>query len=228
MLGGLHEFLGVAKRSYSTGFFTAGDADADGLPDIYFGLGSDAGSRIVDVEFVGNDWKNPDHYNWYTIINSGEDASLDPVTTPVLGSRGKLGDGDKDGKPDIWHNNRLDGTLRPAEYIWEYGVVTSLETMENGLISPVEYVLHQNYPNPFNPATTIPFTLSKPADIRIDIFNILGQLVNTLVDEKIVQGEHKVVWNGDDQSGAKVSSGIYFYSLSVNGSRAIKKMTLIR
>ena len=120
MLGGLHEFLGVAKRSYSTGFFTAGDADADGLPDIYFGLGSDAGSRIVDVEFVGNDWKNPDHYNWYTIINSGEDASLDPVTTPVLGSRGKLGDGDKDGKPDIWHNNRLDGTLRPAEYIWEF------------------------------------------------------------------------------------------------------------
>jgi len=227
-LGDISEFLGVEKRSFSTGFFDVGDADGDGLPDIYFGLGEDAGSRIVDVEFVGNDWKNPAHYNWYTVINSGEDANLDPVTTPVLGSRGRVGDGDKDGKIDIWHNNRRDGDMRPALYVWEFGVATSVGPMNNGAISPVEYALGQNYPNPFNPTTTIPFTLNKPADVRIDVFNILGQLVNTLVDAKVVQGEHNVVWNGDDQSGTMVSTGIYFYSLSVNGSRTIKKMMLIK
>ncbi len=228
MLGTVNDFLGVPKRSFSTGFFDTGDADADDLPDIYFGLGEDAGSRIVDVEFVGTDWKNPEHYKWYTIINSGVDGGLEDPATPVLGSRGILADGDKDGKPDIWHNNRRDGVNRPAEYVWEYGGVNSVGPLDNGNLSPAAYELFQNYPNPFNPTTTIAYSLNRVSEVRIDIFNVLGQLVNTLVDAKVVKGKHKVVWNGTDRNGYHVSSGIYFYSLSVNSSRIIKKMMLIR
>ena len=65
-----HEMLGMEKREFGTGFFDVGDADADGLPDIYFGFGENAGSVIMDVEFVGTDWKNPAHYNHYKIIHA--------------------------------------------------------------------------------------------------------------------------------------------------------------
>ncbi len=88
---------------------------------------------------------------------------------------------------------------------------------------PKSYQLHQNYPNPFNPQTTIGFTLSKRQYVRIDVFNVLGQPVDVLVNEFMDGGYHEVTFNG---SG--LASGIYYYRLSGGKFSIVKKMMLVR
>jgi photosystem II stability/assembly factor-like uncharacterized protein len=91
-----------------------------------------------------------------------------------------------------------------------------------------DFRLHQNYPNPFNPNTTIPYSLSKKSTVSLSIYNSLGQKVKTLVHSVQSAGEHKVVWDGTNTQGIRVSSGIYLYRLSVADQNQIKSMTLTR
>ena len=100
---------------------------------------------------------------------------------------------------------------------------------------PQRFTLAQNYPNPFNPSTTIPyrvggsqFMVNRPIHTTLKIYNILGQLVRTLVDEEKVAGNYKVIWDGRDNSGREVGSGIYFYQLRTEDYTATKKMVLLR
>ena len=88
--------------------------------------------------------------------------------------------------------------------------------------------LHGNYPNPFNPETTIKFTMSSFGHARIDIYNIKGSLVRTLVNNEMNQGKHTVVWNGKDNNGQQVSSGIYFYQMKTSEYSSIKRMVLMK
>ncbi len=89
--------------------------------------------------------------------------------------------------------------------------------------------LHQNYPNPFNPSTRIGFSLNLPAITDLKIYNARGQLVRTLLDRTaIASGEHTVVWDGKDDAGAIVSSGIYFYRLSGGGKSITRRMLLMK
>ncbi|MCC7429850.1 T9SS type A sorting domain-containing protein [bacterium] len=110
-------------------------------------------------------------------------------------------------------------------------VVTNLLTVgiENENNVPKEYSLSQNYPNPFNPSTKINFTLKENGFTRLTIFNTLGQLVKTLVSEKLEAGTlQNVVWNGTDNNGNQVSSGIYFYKLESGNFSETKKMVLLK
>jgi hypothetical protein len=93
---------------------------------------------------------------------------------------------------------------------------------------PKEFFLSQNYPNPFNPFTTLSYGLPNDTDVRIDIFNILGQRVITLVDEYQTAGYKSVLWDGNDATGNNVSTGIYFYTIEAGDYRASKKMLLIK
>ncbi|MCD4817534.1 MAG: PKD domain-containing protein [Candidatus Cloacimonetes bacterium] len=93
---------------------------------------------------------------------------------------------------------------------------------------PEIYSLSPNYPNPFNPETTISYALPEASDVSLQVFNIKGQLVNTLVNENIETGNHSVVWNGKDNNDRKVSSGIYFYRINAGEFTDIKKMLLIK
>ena len=96
-------------------------------------------------------------------------------------------------------------------------------------VTPINITtLKGNYPNPFNPETTINFALSNPGHVRIDIFNIRGSFVKTLVNADMLQGEHTVVWNGLDNSGHQVSSGVYFYQMKTNDYSSIKRMVLMK
>ena len=96
-------------------------------------------------------------------------------------------------------------------------------------ISPEEYRLEQNYPNPFNPNTTIQYTLPINRKVSIKIYNVNGQLVNTLVNNKLVSaGTHRVMWNGKNKNGLQVSTGMYFYSLEWAGMKKVKSMTLLK
>ncbi|GEM_PF-2749823 len=81
---------------------------------------------------------------------------------------------------------------------------------------PTAFQLEQNYPNPFNPSTAISYQLPAVSRVRLEIYNLLGQKVRTLVDQQQPGGRYTVEWNGRDENGSEVSSGVYFYRLSVS------------
>ncbi len=103
----------------------------------------------------------------------------------------------------------------------------SVQNVETG-ISPFNFALFQNYPNPFNPQTTITYELKKNAQVSLKIYNILGQWVRTLVDEKQFKGRHSIQWNGKDQKGRDVANSLYFYKLETTDFVKVRKMLLIR
>ncbi len=78
---------------------------------------------------------------------------------------------------------------------------------------PAEYALHQNYPNPFNPATTIKYDLKQTSQVTLKIYTLLGQAVRTLINESQDAGYQSVVWDGRNEAGVPVASGIYLYRL---------------
>jgi len=116
----------------------------------------------------------------------------------------------------------------------EFGFIPT-EVKEEDASLPENYSLGANYPNPFNPATTIPFQVGgsqfmvhSPVHTSLKIYNILGQLVRTLVDEEKAPGNYKAIWDGKDNSGKEVGSGIYFYQLRTEEYTATKKVVLLR
>ncbi|MBS1270931.1 MAG: hypothetical protein MAGBODY4_00059 [Candidatus Marinimicrobia bacterium] len=120
-------------------------------------------------------------------------------------------------------------TERPGTYgiLWESGVPVNM--------LPDEYTLAQNYPNPFNPTTMIEYALPDVANnhngiqtVRLDIYNILGQRVRTLVNTAQKPGMYSVQWDGRNETGAQLASGIYFYRLQAGDFVKANKMVLIR
>jgi len=93
---------------------------------------------------------------------------------------------------------------------------------------PDGFELDQNHPNPFNPTTTIAFAIPEPQDVRLEIYNVNGQKVRTLVDGYMAAGQHRVDWNSRDDNGQRVASGIYLYLLTAGEITTSKKMTLLK
>jgi len=113
-----------------------------------------------------------------------------------------------------------------------YDVRTEVKSKEE-LLVPNVYSLDQNYPNPFNPSTKIQFRVGslefgEPVHTTLIIYNILGQKVRTLVDEKRLPGRYELIWDGKDDKGREATSGVYFYRLEADGFRETKKMILLR
>ncbi len=108
-------------------------------------------------------------------------------------------------------------------------VETNALSLDENLTIPTQFALHQNYPNPFNPSTQISFDVPDGSElVRLNIYNILGKKVSTLLNNVVNPGKHKVEWNAKDNEGNPVASGIYFYELSSPSFTARKKMLLIR
>ncbi|MBN1480326.1 DUF4832 domain-containing protein [candidate division KSB1 bacterium] len=131
------------------------------------------------------------------------------------------------------HSAELDSTTfenpyndRSLHYIFDPDVVGV--SGKTDLLHPQEIRLSQNYPNPFNPTTHINYELDKSSEVRIDIYSVTGQRVRSLVNEKKAAGNYAVAWEGIDDSGHNVASGLYFYSLTVNGIIEIRKMILAK
>ncbi len=106
--------------------------------------------------------------------------------------------------------------------IVEYG------TSSDDPMIPVLTLDANNYPNPFNPETTIAYSVPKAGPASLKIYNTKGQLVRTLVDDVREAGKHSVVWNGKDNRGNSVASGLYFYRLSSDGNTVTRKMLLAK
>lgn len=101
-------------------------------------------------------------------------------------------------------------------------------SVDDGIEVPREFTLHQNFPNPFNPETTIRYELRSPSQVKLEVYNLVGQLVRTLVDGKMPAGGYTIKWTGDDNRGRPVSTGVYFLKLKTADFAEVKKMALIR
>lgn len=93
---------------------------------------------------------------------------------------------------------------------------------------PDDFALEQNYPNPFNPTTEIGFSLPHAAEVRLEVFNVMGQRVTVLADRAFEAGHQVVQWHGTDDHGSFVASGVYFYRLETRGFTETKKMLLLK
>ncbi|MCB5286232.1 MAG: C25 family cysteine peptidase [Candidatus Cloacimonetes bacterium] len=96
------------------------------------------------------------------------------------------------------------------------------------LINPAVTALKGNFPNPFNPSTSIRFSLKDASPVLINIYNLKGQLVKSLLKSELSSGNHQITWNGKDDRGAPVASGIYLYRMESNNFKATNKMMLMK
>ena len=108
---------------------------------------------------------------------------------------------------------------KPPVINWETGEIVQI---------PSKFVLYQNYPNPFNPATTIRFDLPKESHVEIAIYNVMGQKVATLTDKDFSAGSHQVLWDGKNDMGQAVSSGIYLCRIKAGEFKGLRKLVLVR
>jgi Zn-dependent metalloprotease len=124
----------------------------------------------------------------------------------------------------------------PGKYVAYLGGLRKEKTEEEtALLLPTEFELEQNYPNPFNPETVIQYALPENGYVTLSILNVMGQSIRTVVNAHKTAGYHNITWDGRDESGAEVASGIYFYRILVRPDvvetsqfEAVRKMTLLQ
>ena len=114
-------------------------------------------------------------------------------------------------------------TGSPDFWLLRLGVETSI----NNNPLPNNKIFVNNFPNPFNPSTSIELTINYNSHIELSIYNIKGQKINTLAQNEFSKGSHLIIWNGNDESENPVSSGVYYYKLSVNGKTEVVKKCLL-
>jgi PKD repeat protein len=126
----------------------------------------------------------------------------------------------------------INGVATEESFIWsEAGQkieVKSLTSRSGGANVPTDYGLFQNYPNPFNPATSISFSVPATTQATLDVFNILGMKVATVFDGMAQAGRNEVIWDGKNNNGEMVASGIYFYRLKTASFEQTRKMVLMK
>ncbi len=101
-------------------------------------------------------------------------------------------------------------------------------TEQNLTVQPQDKINVSVYPNPFNPETTIEFSLTKKSVVVLNIYNVKGQLVNTLINDELVKGKHKIVWNGTNKNSNPLASGMYFYKLQSKDNQVYGKLILLK
>jgi len=107
-----------------------------------------------------------------------------------------------------------------------FGNVSVEEMVE--FISQIPIKFLKNYPNPFNPTTKIAFEIGEVGKTKVEVFNVKGQKIKTLLDEKMEIGKHSVIWQGNDNNNNRVSSGMYFYKVTINGNQKTSKMIMLK
>ncbi|PKN73244.1 MAG: hypothetical protein CVU50_04120 [Candidatus Cloacimonetes bacterium HGW-Cloacimonetes-3] len=113
-------------------------------------------------------------------------------------------------------------------YIDDVRIVGNSSAGDDPVVAINKLQLFENYPNPFNPSTNLRFSLPASTDVRLEIFNIKGQLVRTLLDTNLKPGSHNITWDGTDATNRTVASGVYYYRLSTPIGNQSKKMLLMK
>ncbi len=214
-------------------------------------------SRLVSNPPLAVDLDNDDNLelvcftvanDFYAFHNDGTEVEFAPVTVDISAyGPASVEDIDGDGDFDFisgiiagaiiidckldkgtkipWSTYR--GNYRRTGYYGDNKVVTDAEDIT---VMPANPVLNQNYPNPFNPVTTISFSLPQDSKVDLNVYNIRGQKVRNLSSNEFrTQGLQTIQWNGNDNNGKKVGSGIYFYKLEVDNTTVdVKKCILLK
>jgi len=132
------------------------------------------------------------------------------------------------GNGTSWYDLGTDGT--PSDVgIRARATLTLAQSIDDKAITtPNDFVLSQNYPNPFNSATTIDYSIPRQSRVTIDIYNLLGQKVKSLINEIIPAGNYTAIWDGTDSNNRSVSSGVYYYRISAGDMTDTKKLVLMK
>ncbi len=173
-----------------------------------------AGNEVLNGSVIlpqGFDLEGEQNYT----IESGESKVFSISHTPVAGE--ELTDTITITSNDP-NNNSMTITVTVSN-------VTGIDGEES---LPLQTALNGNFPNPFNPTTNISFALKKSSNISIDIYNILGQKVTTLINEYKLAGNYSITWEGTDSNNHKVASGVYFYRMKTDNYTNTKKMLLMK
>ena len=104
---------------------------------------------------------------------------------------------------------------------------TSVQSEQNTAI-PTTFKLEQNFPNPFNPRTTINYQLPRNTKVSLRIYNLNGQMIKSLVNSKQTMGSYAVTWDGKDEYGKQVASGLYIYAIKTKEFEQKRKMLFVR
>ena len=202
---------------------------------IYYHLDEENGRFIVGWNNVFDD--EVSRYETFEIIFLDADAwptltgdneiifQYEDVNSSYSASVGICSPDRQDGIQYVFDNDYADGaaTLVDGRALkFTTGSLYTTEAGEGGNL-PGRFSLSQNYPNPFNASTAIEFYIPEPGDVRLDVFNVLGQKLATLVDDRLESGKHRVIWNCRD-----LTSGVYFYRLESGNLTETKRMVLLR
>lgn len=181
------------------------DLTGDGITDFYVigYVGTSTNYRqyvkifnIVNNSIIFQGDQNNYSYSYPTLVDINSDGLLECVFT----------------KWNYPYNNNY------FYEIYSTGLTPSDEPIE-----PMGYKLNQNYPNPFNSETNISFSLDKPGQVQLKIYGINGEEITTLLDEYKMSGNHSVRWDGAVEN-KRVTSGVFFYELNVDGISSVRKM----
>ncbi|MDP2884786.1 MAG: T9SS type A sorting domain-containing protein, partial [Ignavibacteria bacterium] len=110
--------------------------------------------------------------------------------------------------------------------VQKVGTTTAVSGINSDI--PKVFDLSNNYPNPFNPSTKIQFAVPHEQNISLAVYNILGQRIRTLVQGVHTAGQYTVIWDGMDETGRTVDSGVYFYRLETGSIALVKKMLMLK
>ncbi len=188
-------------------------------------LGADANGMALQYKFDGKGnvkvllhFTNP--FNAAQQLPAG--AGIEMIKIPMLAAR------------TVEFGNTNQVKLNKALLSTSNSASLTVAGLETEPILPQSFELFQNYPNPFNPTTTIMFTIGTAADgsltqpTSLDIYNILGQRVKTLVDDNLPPGRYQIEWNSTNENRQRVASGVYFYRIIVGSNSQSKKMLLVK
>ncbi len=127
--------------------------------------------------------------------------------------------------PEIW---AINPELNEGYPYLNYPNAVQINDISVSRVLDHKAILHSAYPNPFNPSTTIAFDLASPSEVKIEIYNVKGQLVKNLVHKAYLTGSHTIVWDGRDHEGNNCGTGVYFYKMTAGKTVQTKKMMMIK
>ncbi|MBT4497614.1 MAG: DUF362 domain-containing protein [Gemmatimonadetes bacterium] len=210
------DYVGTLSMTYAFAYIHS-DRDQDGY--LYF-LGDDG----LKIWLSGQEVYANERITSRTLGDEKVAVSLrkglNPVVVKVRNRFGQAGlalvAGDEGGD-----------TLPGIEYLLEPPATNTAVTRETSGL-PIGFELGANYPNPFNPETVIPYSLPGPGPVELTIFDVRGAKVRTLVDQVLPGGSHATRWDGRNDAGQQVASGIYLYRLAISNAEQTERMTLVR
>ncbi len=189
----------------------------------------------AEVTLAVPDYYSPNHPIALRVTSGDSALTGQAVTVTLDDSIGETVYTDGDGNAQVYPPAGDTAAIQLTVY--SPGAIAAARTVYPSLTAdvddddsplPAALALDQNAPNPFNPSTTIGFSLTHGAPVNLVIYDVLGRLVTTLVDRPLAAGRHQVQWNGTDDDGQPVASGVYLYRLRSTAGTAVRKMILIR